>query len=55
MAKNEKHYTPAGKLYNGKTHKMPDGTLHSGEEHTDSSVKLTHKKPKSVMKQMGKG
>lgn len=55
MGKNSKHYTPDGKLYKGKTHKMDDGSLHSGEEHSEDSVKLTHKKPKSVMKQMGKG
>ena len=42
------HYLPSGKEFKGKTHKMKDGTLHSGATHTKSSKKLTHKKPKKV-------
>ena len=39
------HYLPSCKLYKGKTHKMKDGTLHSGATHTKNSQVLTHKKP----------
>jgi len=44
--KNKPHYTKAGKLYTGKTHKMSDGKLHTGAKHTKNSQLLTHKKPK---------
>ena len=44
--KNVPHYTKAGKLYKGKTHKMSDGSLHTGATHTKNSQVLSHKKPK---------
>jgi len=40
------HYTKDGKLFKGKTHKMPNGSLHTGAKHTKNSKVLTHKKPK---------
>jgi len=50
MAKAAKHYLPSGKEYTGPTHKMPDGSLHTGAKHTKSSQVLSHKKPKSIMR-----
>ena len=44
--KNKPHYTKAGKLFTGKTHKMSDGSFHTGAKHTKNSKLLTHKKPK---------
>jgi hypothetical protein len=38
MAKNMKHYK------RGNTHKMPDGSLHTGKTHGKTSVKLFHYK-----------
>ena len=43
MGKGMKHYTEDG-LYSGKTHKMDDGSLHTGETHTKSSKVVSHKK-----------
>ena len=40
--KGVKHYTKEGKIYNGGTHKMPNGDLHSGKTHIKSSKKLYH-------------
>lgn len=40
--KSVKHYKKDGTAFNGNTHKMADGTLHSGKMHTYSSVKLFH-------------
>ena len=42
MGKGMKHYTKDG-LYKGETHKMDDGSLHTGKTHTDNSKKLFHK------------
>ena len=39
-----KHYTKAGMLYTGKTHKMPDGSLHTGAKHTSMSKPVFHMK-----------
>jgi len=36
------HYTKDGKLWEGKTHKMPDGTLMTENPHNEKSVKLYH-------------
>ena len=36
------HYKRDGTLFKGNTHKMPDGSLHSGKNHTKGSVKLFH-------------
>ena len=37
-----KHYFRDGTLHKGGTHKMPNGDLHSGARHTNSSKKLVH-------------
>jgi len=38
-----KHYTKDG-LYTGETHKMDDGSLHTGKTHTKTSKFVSHKK-----------
>ena len=43
MGANMKHYTEDG-LYSGKTHKMDNGSLHTGETHTKTSKVVSHKK-----------
>ena len=42
MAKGVKHYKRDGTEWTGATHKMPDGSLHSGKTHGKTSVKLFH-------------
>ena len=42
------YYTASGKIYKGKTHKMSDGTVHSGAKHTASSKKLYKRQPKRM-------
>jgi hypothetical protein len=42
MAMGVKHYTKSGKEHKGGTHKMPDGSLHSGKTHTSTSERLFH-------------
>ena len=42
MAVGVKHYTKSGMLFTGKTHKMADGTLHTGAKHSSSSKPLFH-------------
>ena len=42
MVKGVPHYTKAGLLYTGKTHKMPDGSLHTGAKHTSMSKPVFH-------------
>ena len=42
MAKGVQHYYKDGRKFNGETHKMPDGSVHTGKTHTKSSVKLFH-------------
>lgn len=37
------HYTKDGKLYEGPTHKLADGSLMTGEVHTEDSEKLYHR------------
>jgi hypothetical protein len=46
-----KHYTKDGKEWTGPTHKMPNGTLMTGDPHNDDSEKLFHKEdlPESVV------
>jgi len=44
MAKNMKHYKRDGTLWKGNTHKMPNGSLHTGKTHGKTSVKLYHYK-----------
>lgn len=41
--KGVKHFTKDGKEYKGPTHKMADGSLHTGAKHTSKSVALVHK------------
>jgi hypothetical protein len=43
MGANMKHYTEDG-LYSGETHKMDDGSLHTGKTHTKTSKVVSHKK-----------
>jgi len=38
-----KHYTEDGE-YKGETHKMDDGSLHTGKTHTEASKVLSHKR-----------
>jgi len=38
-----KHYTKDG-LYKGETHKMDDGSLHTGKTHTETSKVVSHNK-----------
>lgn len=42
MAKGVKHYFSDGTEFKGKTHKMPNGDLHSNASHTKTSKKLFH-------------
>jgi hypothetical protein len=49
-----KHYTV--KEHKGKTHKMDDGSLHTGATHTEGSEKLVHGPfKKTVSWKYGKG
>jgi len=41
--KGVNHYTKDGDQWEGDTHKMDDGKLHSGQNHTESSKALVHK------------
>ena len=41
--KGVKHYTEDG-LYEGETHKMPGGKVHTGKKHSDDSKPVSHKK-----------
>ena len=45
MAKspNRTHYTKDGKVWRGKTHKMPNGNLMTEDPHNEKSVRLYHK------------
>tara|TARA_R110000822_G_scaffold725_4_gene3294 strand:- start:4551 stop:4856 length:306 start_codon:yes stop_codon:yes gene_type:complete len=40
---NRTHYTKDGKVWNGKTHKMPNGKLMTEDPHNKKSVRLYHK------------
>ena len=49
--KGVKHDTKDGEEWGGKSHKMDDGSLHTGTTHTKNSKKLVHKKDlNSVLK-----
>jgi hypothetical protein len=37
------HYTKDGKVWRGKTHKMPNGNLMTEDPHNEKSVRLYHK------------
>ena len=43
MGANMKHYTKDG-LYKGETHKMDDGSLHTGKTRTETSKVVSHNK-----------
>ena len=42
MAKGVMHYYKDGRPYSGETHKMPDGSLHSGKVHGPLSAPVFH-------------
>jgi len=42
MAKGQKHYRKNGTLYEGNMHKMSDGSLHTGKNHTKNSKIVVH-------------
>ena len=42
MAKGVPHYFKDGTKHTGGMHKMPNGEMHSGARHTNSSKKLFH-------------
>jgi|TARA_R110001592_G_scaffold70291_1_gene215382 hypothetical protein len=42
--KGVKHFTKDGKEWKGATHKMPNGSLHTGKTHGKNSKPLVHKK-----------
>jgi len=44
MAKGVQHYYKDGRKFNGETHKMPDGSVHTGKTHTKSSKVVVHLK-----------
>lgn len=44
------HYTRDGKVWRGKTHKMPNGKLMSEDPHSEKSVRLYHKEELSSSK-----
>ena len=48
LMKGVKHYKKDGTEYKGGTHKMPNGSLHSGKTHGNTSVKLYHFKDLSI-------
>ena len=57
MAKGVQHYYKDGRKYNGGTHKMPNGHLHSNKTHTKTSERLYHFKDlskKAKLKAKGK-
>jgi hypothetical protein len=56
MAKGVQHYYKDGRKFNGNTHKMPDGSLHSGKAHTKGSKPVVHFKDLTkTAKQRSKG
>jgi hypothetical protein len=42
MAKNVNHYLKDGSKWNGNTHKMPNGQIHSNKTHTKTSQRVFH-------------
>lgn len=42
MAPRVKHYKRDGSVFRGKTHRMPNGQIHSGATHNSSSVRVYH-------------
>jgi hypothetical protein len=48
MGAKSKHYLKSGKEFTGAYHKMPNGKLHTGKNHTSSSKPLVHFKDLSA-------
>ena len=48
MAKGVQHYYKDGRKFNGVTHKMANGSLHTGKAHTKSSKPVVHLKDLSA-------
>ena len=48
MAKGVQHYYKDGRKFNGITHKMSNGSLHTGKAHTKSSKPVVHLKDLSA-------
>tara|TARA_R100001377_G_scaffold14909_1_gene7593 strand:- start:915 stop:1085 length:171 start_codon:yes stop_codon:yes gene_type:complete len=42
MGKGQKHYFKDGKEFTGNTHKMLNGSLHTGLKHTKGSREVVH-------------
>lgn len=42
MAKSQKHYLKNGNEFTGNTHKMANGSLHTGLKHTKGSQAVVH-------------
>ena len=42
MAKGVQHYYKDGRKFNGETHKMSDGSVHTGKTHTKGSKPVVH-------------
>ena len=55
MGKGQKHYFKDGKEFTGNTHKMSDGSLHTGLKHTKGSRKVVHFKELSKTSQKKAG
>jgi hypothetical protein len=55
MAKGQKHYFKDGKEFSGNTHKMSDGSLHTGLKHTKGSKVVVHLKDLSKTAQKKAG
>jgi len=55
MGKGQKHYFKDGKEFTGNTHKMSDGSLHTGLKHTKGSKKVVHFKELSKTSQKKAG
>jgi len=55
MGKGQKHYFKDGKEFTGNTHKMPNGSLHTGLKHTKGSKKVVHFKELSKTSQKKAG
>tara|TARA_Y100001938_G_C8044076_1_gene407819 strand:+ start:730 stop:933 length:204 start_codon:yes stop_codon:yes gene_type:complete len=47
--KGVKHYLKDGTEYNGPTHKMPNGHVHTGKTHNESSQRVFHRNELSKM------
>jgi hypothetical protein len=42
MGAGTKHYFKTGKEYKGAVHKMPNGSIHTGKNHTKTSKVVVH-------------